>query len=302
MFRTAVSGFKKDEVLAYIDKRDAEARQKQESLEQRLRKVTADCDEAEAKYAEAAAHVDNLMRELSAEREHSAQLERNLEAATGLKNANESKQHTILEEVDRLQKENADLQAERNHTNNQMQEMKQHIKELEGSIAKLNKKLESTSKSEDLIGRVLVEAQSSADKVMEKAQQNATTQITDAEETAKNLLNDAKDKAVTMLNNAQEEMANTLEKAENFQTEANDLREATRRAFSHIDSLLENMENAAERIRTTYEHMSETVTATSNTLLAAAETSIEDTLAQSNADTAFTHAVNSTDSSNSTTD
>lgn len=242
MFKTAVSGFKKDEVLAYIDKRETEARQKQESLNQRLRKMTAELNEEKTQHDEAAAQVAQLEAELSRERERADELAKAAGVAEEEKRAMKAQLNDAQFELARLRQELASAQKQREQALAERENARMKAAGLENAIGELNDKLSESAKTEDLIGRVLLEAQTTADKILSDAKESASKELADAQE-----------KSAVVLNQARGELAELLSQTAQFRSEVCELREGTQRAFSHIDTLLENVERSAGHIQETYQ-------------------------------------------------
>lgn len=237
MFKTAVSGFKKDEVLAYIDKRETEARQKQEALNQRLRKMTAELNEEKTQHADTAAQAEQLEASLTRERERADELAKAAGTAEEEKRAMKAQLNDAHFEVARLQQELSAAQKDRERILTDRETARMKIAELESAIGELNDRLNQSVKTEDLIGRVLLEAQTTADKILSEAKDAAAQEIADAQE-----------KSAAVLNQARGELEELLAQTAQFRSEVGELREGTQRAFSHIDTLLENVERSANHI------------------------------------------------------
>ncbi|MFT8887435.1 MAG: DivIVA domain-containing protein [Ethanoligenens sp.] len=242
MFKTAVSGFKKDEVLAYIDNRETEARQKQEALTQRLRKMTADLNEEKTQHAEAVAQIAQLEAELGRERDRADELAKAAGSVEEEKRAMKAQLNDAHFEVARLRQELSVAKKECEQVKEDRKRIHLRVAELEGAVGELNDKLDHSAKNEDLIGRVLLEAQTTADKILTDAHDEAAKQIADAQE-----------KTAAVLSQSRAEMTELLAQTAQFRSEVVELREGTQRAFSHIDTLLENVEQAAGQIYETYQ-------------------------------------------------
>lgn len=242
MFKTAVSGFKKDEVLAYIDKRETEARQKQESLSQRLRKMTADLNEEKAQHTEALEQLKQLEKELDRERTRADDLAKSAGTSEEEKRALKAQLNDAQFEIARLRQELDAAHKERDRTAGEQETAHMKIAELENAVGELNDKLTHSTKTEDLISRVLLEAQTTADKILTEARENAAKEVAEAEE-----------KSAFVLDKAKGELAELLEETAQFRSEVSELREGTQRAFSHIDTLLGNVELSAGHFQETYQ-------------------------------------------------
>ncbi|ADU28263.1 DivIVA domain-containing protein [Ethanoligenens harbinense] len=242
MFKTAVSGFKKDEVLAYIDKRETEARQKVESLNQRLRKMTADLNEEKTQHAEAVAQAEQLEAELARERERADELAKAAGTAEEEKRAVRAQLNDAQFEVARLRQELAAVQKEQERTQADKEKALLQTAELKSVVGELNDKIQNSANNEDRISRVLMEAQATADHILAEAQENASKQLADAQ-----------GKSAAVLDQARTELTELLRQTAQFRSEVSDLREGTQRAFSHIDTLLENVERSAGHIQEAYQ-------------------------------------------------
>lgn len=242
MFKTAVSGFKKDDVLAYIDKRETEARQKQESLNQRLRKMTAELNEEKNHHTDAVAQAEQLEASLNRERERADGLAKAAGTAEEEKRALKAQLNDARFEVARLQQDLATAQKEKERILAEQEAARAKAEEQEDVISKLNDKLNQSVKTEDLIGRVLLEAQTTADKILSEAKDTAARELADAQE-----------KSAAVLNQARSELMELLAQTAQFRSEVGELREGTQRAFSHIDTLLENVERSADHIHEVYQ-------------------------------------------------
>lgn len=242
MFKTAVNGFKKDQVLAYIDKRETEARQKVESLNQRLRKMTADLNEEKTRNTEAAAQVEQLETELARERERADELAKAAGTAEEEKRAVRAQLNDAQFEVARLRQEFAAAQKEQERAQADKEKAMLQVAELKGVVGELNDKIQFAAGNEDRIGRVLVEAQATADHILAEAQENAAKLLTDAQE-----------KSASVLDQARNELTELLQQTAQFRSEVSELREGSQRAFAHIDTLLENVERSAGQIQETYQ-------------------------------------------------
>lgn len=223
LFKTAVGGFKKEDVLAYIDRQETEFREKEADYKKQLR--------------QSAEQLDQIKRERDDREQKAAGLAESLEQAT-CKNSELEKQladaqaqaAAVTEETGRDQ---ADREKQAHEIQSLRQELDRKTDELrarEAAMAHLQEEGHRAEQSQERISRVLMEAQATADRIVA----------------------DARRKAAGILSRAQEECNRLVETSDAFHRDVASLRSAIGVAAGRLDGTLLTMEDAADKFRATY--------------------------------------------------
>ncbi len=246
MFKTAVGGFKKEEVLAYIDKRESEMHHEMDNLQDQLRRANAGFTGQKAKCQELTSQIDQLNEALEREHQRAENLEKTASESEEAKRSATSKLNSILFENAKLHQENDTLKQQTGGSPDEQEKAKARIAELEQTIEDLRKKATNSAGNADLIQRVLMEAQTTADRLLADSKTKAEQVENDANAKARKLLDEAQEKANEMVGGLRQKAALLISQTEDFRVEIDKLRDGTQRAFSHIDSLFDNMDFSAD--------------------------------------------------------
>jgi chromosome segregation ATPase len=186
IFKTAVNGFKKSDVLTYVDKQETQYRLSEHELKNTISSISSSLAQVKLENNVLSTKTGDLKLvndKLSADK---ALLERNKdEIFAELKRSGRA-----LEESKALI---AELRAEINGLYQNIDNKKITIAELEGNAELLREELSKTNKSRERIGKVLLEAQKTADVIIE----NAATE-------AERIINDAKGRLLPLLKRSED--------------------------------------------------------------------------------------------------
>lgn len=174
MFRTAVSGFRKSDVLTFIDNQEQGFRKNEQDLKDKIGNLEIKIEAQRKENDELLSKISGLESELKNQGDENAEIRRSLAAAAeqfdGMKN-----------ELSRNDSINSELRREiAIHKQNSAAKSAEII-EKNAEIDKLKKTINSISTTQQRISRVMVEAQNTADKIIDTAKEEAMCVICEAE-------------------------------------------------------------------------------------------------------------------------
>jgi chromosome segregation ATPase len=182
IFKTSVmGGFKKDEVLKFIDELDAKHKAREEELSKKIEELSESLSSAEEKNGEFEAKEMLLEDAIAAEKEENnllgetvGQLTAQLQTLRGEAEENARREKSLKGEIDWLKtqlRDAADEQAVKDSV----------IEGLENDVRQLQDEIERFGDSEEKIARVLMDARYTADKILKDARENADTELEKAQ-------------------------------------------------------------------------------------------------------------------------
>lgn len=225
MFKTAVGGFKKEDVLAYIDRQETEFREKEADYKKQIRQAADKLAEEQKARQEQTRKAEELAQSIEIVTRKSGELTDQADALRG--------------QVAAAQEETARGDAERDKLTAEIRELRQELTQREealraqqAAVEKLRSEGSRAEQAQARISRVLVEAQATADRIVA----------------------DAKEKAADILAQAQQECTQLVQASDAFRRDVSALRGEVAGAAGRLDGTLLTMEDAAEKFRATYTH------------------------------------------------
>lgn len=173
LFKTAVGGFRKSDVLAFIDNLDTQYKQKEQEYRKKITELTAQTRELTEKRDALTAELGQAFSDAQAVKDRCAELE---QQTSGLGLENEQLRAQAEEknrESDGLRMEILTLQQQLKTRGDEAGEKDRTIEELGEKVEELEEKARSYTVNEDKISRVLLEARAAADRMIEDAGQRA---------------------------------------------------------------------------------------------------------------------------------
>jgi hypothetical protein len=231
---TMMGGFNKSDVLAFIDKQDRQFKDREKDLLARVESLSKDLKGETQKSGELSQRV--VLLETQLEQAHGKNDETDKKALAVEAGATEAKLgfERMLEQRDaelvRLRGEAAGL-AER------LAEAEKKAAEAEARADAFAGKLELIDKTEDQIGRALLEAQQTADKIIRAANVEAEAQILSTKARVK-AINDAEQQKLDLL----------LGAVSDYDRRVSQTRAEIAAFFTSTDSAFEMMRNGAQEI------------------------------------------------------
>lgn len=246
VFKTAVmGGFSKSEVLAFIDKQDAQFKAREKELMSRIDSLNAQLKKETQHNGELCERISELESELNTERARCDEAIRKLEAA----HAELGKtKNGAMSELDRRNAEIERLKAMVNMLNRKVSEAEQKAAESAAEAEASKKKLELIDKSEEQIGKAILEAQKTADNIISAAKEEAEQILNKARGEAQSMLETAKDKVDKINAEAQEKLDAMLAAVEDYVKVTEESRTAAVGYFNSVDSMFAEMHANAEKM------------------------------------------------------
>ena len=180
-FKTAVGGFKKEDVLNYIDKQDAEFHRKENELQDQLRRLASQLDQEKQERASLEEKVTGLTQMLEQEKQKSDALASRLGEAEGNAEQCSADFGRLRAENERLAAENRKLRQDTDFARSELNVKNSTIEDLRSAIGRVEN-------TQDRISRVLIEAQATADRMIASARAKSAVLIGEAQRQCEELL------------------------------------------------------------------------------------------------------------------
>lgn len=246
LFKTTVmGGFNKSDVLAFIDKQDSQFKTREKELVTRINKLENDLKAETEHGAQLADKIKGLEENLEAERSKcSDSLKRTQEAnveAARVKSDYSSKMMDRDLEIDKLRQEVLTL----THKLEAAQD------EACGAVSRAEaseEKLRLIDKTEDQIGRALLEAQKTADNIVNTAKKDAQEIIDKARADADDVTDKARDRVKLIFCDAKDKFCILLSGVEDYKKRIEQTHDDVRSFFSSVDTIFSSMQNTAGEV------------------------------------------------------
>lgn len=250
VFKTAVmGGFSKSEVLAFIDKQDAQFKARERELLSRIATLDKQLKSESQHSQELAARIGELESQLETEKARCDEAIRKLEAA----HAEVGKtKNGVMSEIERRNTEIDRLNSMVNMLNRKVSEAEQRASAAEAEAEESKRKLELIDKSEEQIGKAILEAQKTADKIINEAKTQADEILSKANSDADEMVESARVRVRRINSEAQEKLDAIMMAVEDYKNRVINSRNATAGYFDSIDSMFASMQNTAEEILNRY--------------------------------------------------
>lgn len=181
LFKTAVGGFKKEDVLNYIDKQDAEFHKKESELHEQLRGIASQLEQEKQERAALEEKVTGLTQSLEQENQQNA-------ALTARLGETEEKAAQAAADFGRLRAENERLAAESRKLRQDADCARSELTVKNSTIEDLRAAIGRVENTQDRISRVLIEAQVTADRMIASARAKSAILISEAQRQCEGLL------------------------------------------------------------------------------------------------------------------
>lgn len=243
VFKTTVmGGFNKSDVLAFIDKQDAQFKEREKDLCDRINKLSGDLEQEAGKNKQLEAKIKELEEELSKQQGKNAEeAKRSNEVvleSESLKNELSRTKSQNDAEINHLRRQVAELTQSAHNANDETEQAKRHANECE-------EKLKLIDKTEDQIGRALLEAQQAADKIVNSAKEEAA-KITDrANGEADAEIKNARARVRELFRASREKLDVLLSGIEDYKKSIDETRGDVRGFFASVDSIFAAMKETA---------------------------------------------------------
>jgi cell division septum initiation protein DivIVA len=250
VFKTTVmGGFNKSDVLAFVDKQDAQFKGREKDLIARINKLNTDIktetdrgNELESKIKELESKGKELKAQLESEKS------RHIEALKQLQEASLVAGQAKLS----LSGEVSFRDAEIDKLRQQVTTLARNVEVAEAKTADASaraeayeKKLELIDKTEDQIGRAMLESQQMADKIVGVAKSEAAETIKAARDAAETTATQAQETVSRLFCEAREKLDVLLCGIVDYKKCIEETRGNVRGFFASVDSIFSSMQNAA---------------------------------------------------------
>jgi chromosome segregation ATPase len=172
-FKTAMNGFKKSDVLVFIDNQENEYRKREKSLKEQVAQLEGQVQTAQKEKDELQSQIDGARQEVESERQVGAQTRGQFAAMVEQMDAlktelfkNENLKNELQREIS-IHKQNSEAKAA-------------EIAEKAAEIERLKSTINTISTTQQRISRVMVEAQNTADKIIDGAKEKAVCILCEA--------------------------------------------------------------------------------------------------------------------------
>lgn len=246
LFKTTVmGGFNKGDVLAFVDKQDAQFKAREKELVTRTSKLESDLKAESERSAGLEAKVKELEAALESERSKcSDSLKRTQEAI--VETARQKNEYTAEIssrdlEIDKLRQEVLNLTHSLDAAQAQANEARIRAERSED-------KLHLIDKTEDQIGRALLEAQQTADHIVNAAKSEASDIAEKAKKEAEEAKENASNRVRLIFCEAKEKLCVLLRGVEDYKRRIEDTRSDVRSFFTSVDTIFASMQNTADEV------------------------------------------------------
>lgn len=252
VFKTTVmGGFNKSEVLAFIDKQDEQYKEREKDLAARIDSLSTGLKNETRHSEELTKKVSELEEALSAEAGKNTELIEKLQAANIAANDSENSYSKNIEERDTEIKK-LRFEVERQKTLQKSAEEK--AEQAAAYAGELENKLALIDKTQEQIGRALLEAQQTADKIINTAQDDSNSILDKAKSDADILISEAREKVSRINHEAETRLVELLSSVSDYKARVTNTRENISNFFGAVDSVFESMLNNSEDILKTYQN------------------------------------------------
>lgn len=247
---TAIGGFSKSDVLAFIDKQDKQFKDREKDLLSQL-------DSLRTGLRNETQHSSKLAENLAAmEKEFSAEKQLHSKTSMDLKSADDTLSRAKAEVSAEILKRDTKIKS----LQDQLSELNIKLQQADLRALDANKKADETEnklnlidKTEDQIGRALLEAQKTADNIIENAKNTAESIISNAQGEADGLIENTNAKIKKIKEDAQTKLTAVLKQVKDFENDAKNAHQNAENYLKQVTSSYINIENDATAILEVYQ-------------------------------------------------
>jgi cell division septum initiation protein DivIVA len=246
VFKTTVmGGFSKSDVLAFIDKQDRQFKDREKDLLARVESLSKELKDATQKNEELSQRAAFLEKQFEQAQSKSAEAGEKILAA---ENAARQAKSTLEQTLVQRDAEIARLRDEATALTKKAAEAEAKAAEAASRADTLSHKLELIDKTEDQIGRALLDAQQTADKIAGSAGAQADALLQKAKADAQALAAQAKAEVDTLNTIAQKKLDLLLDAVSDYDRRIADKRADVAEFFHSADSAFGTMRDSAKEI------------------------------------------------------
>lgn len=174
LFKTAMNGFRKSDVLTFIDNQEQEFRKNEQALKDKIGDLEKKIEAQKNENDELQSKISALASELKKETEESAEVKQRFTAVM-------EQLEVMKNELSRSDSINSEMRREIAIHKQNSAAKSAEIAEKNAEIDQLKNTISSISTTQQRISRVMVEAQNTADKIVDTAKEKAMCVICEAE-------------------------------------------------------------------------------------------------------------------------
>jgi chromosome segregation ATPase len=246
VFKTTVmGGFSKNEVLEFIDKQDAQFKQREKDLTVRINTLSAGLKSETQRSEQFTQRIAELEGQLESEKKRCAEVVKKLQEVSAVAG---QAQNDISGEIERRDAEISRLRNETSELARKSGEAKAAAADATARAKIFEDKLGLIDKTEDQIGRAMLLAQQTADKIVCEAKEEAEALLTKASEDAKALTTQAAERVQCVNSEAQGKITEMLRCVADYKKRVTDSRSETVEFFDTVDSVFASMQNNADDV------------------------------------------------------
>jgi chromosome segregation ATPase len=184
MFKTAMSGFKKSDVLEFIEKQEKEYKQREKELTEKFQgqidALKGELDSQKIEREDLRSRIGGLEEELMLEGRSGAETQEKLRAFA-------DEVTSLRGELGRSENRCEELKREIAIHKQNIEAKNSELSEKDARVEQLSDTINTITTTQQRISRVMVEAQNTADKIIENAKKEALSVIGEAEKKLKTM-------------------------------------------------------------------------------------------------------------------
>ena len=246
VFKTTVmGGFSKSEVLEFIDKQDAQFKGREKDLIVRIDTLSIGLKNETQRSEQLTQRVAELEGQLESEKVRCAEVVKKLQEVSATAG---QMQNDISGEIERRDAEISRLRNETSELVRKSSDTKAKATDATARVKMLEDKLELIDKTEEQIGRAMLQAQQTADKIVNAAKEEAEVLLTKANEESESLTAQTAQRIQCVNSQAQEKIDEMLREVAEYKNRVTDSRSETVKFFGVVDSVFASMQNNADDV------------------------------------------------------
>jgi CxxC-x17-CxxC domain-containing protein len=184
IFRTTMGGFKKSDVLEFIDSLEKGYDKREKSLNDKIKESNSKIEDQMIEKEDFLSRINGLAQELELEREENLQAQQRLLTV-------EIENDALRKELNKSESFNEEMKREADVNKQGFDEAIAELTIKNADIERLNNTINTISTTQQRISRVMVEAQNTADKIIDDAKKEAVSIIGEAEKKISLMIKDA---------------------------------------------------------------------------------------------------------------
>lgn len=235
---TVMGGFNKNEVLDFIDKQDKQFKEREKDLTARNASLERELKEKDKKNGELSKRIEELEGMLQAERDQNADaIEKLHSIGIEAKRANDD----FTSDLEKRDAEIASLKEENQRLDEQVKNTVEKSEHTASYASDLENKLAMIDKTQDQIGRALLEAQQTADKIVDTAREKSREIIDKANKDSNSIITKANENVGKINHEAGERLSKLLSFVADYKSRVESTRGEVGVFFETVDAAFESM-------------------------------------------------------------